>query len=178
MEVLYSEVFVSIHTIRNAESSVARWMEQRPVEEVDLPLQFASAWLMPQPAGVVGVISPWNYPIFLFMGPLTPALWRQATACTLEAQRVYTPATSALLAEMIAETFSPDHVSVVQGGPDTGVAFSRLPFDHLLFTGSTAIGRKVMQAAAEAHLTPVTLELGGKSPRLDRARRQPEASRR
>jgi aldehyde dehydrogenase (NAD+)/coniferyl-aldehyde dehydrogenase len=77
----------------------------------------------------------------------------------------FTPSTSALLAELIAETFSPDHVSVVQGGPDVADAFSRLPFDHLLFTGSTEIGRKVMQAAA-ANLTPVTLELGGKSPAL------------
>lgn len=161
-EVLYSEVYVSIHTIRNAESSVARWMEERPVE-VDWPLQFASAWLMPQPAGVIGVISPWNYPIFLFMGPLAGAL--AAGNRVLLKPSEFTPATSALLAEMIAETFAPDHVSVVQGGPDVGIAFSRLPFDHLLFTGSTAIGRKVMQAAAE-NLTPVTLELGGKSPVL------------
>jgi coniferyl-aldehyde dehydrogenase len=161
-EVLYSEVFVSVHTIRNAESSVGRWMERRPVE-VDLPLQFASAWLMPQPVGVVGVIAPWNYPIFLSMGPLAGAL--AAGNRVLLKPSELTPATSALLAEFIAETFEPDHVSVGQGGPDTGIAFSRLPFDHLLFTGSTAIGRKVMQAAAE-NLTPVTLELGGKSPAL------------
>ena len=162
LEVLYSEVFVSVHALRNAEDNVARWMERREVE-VDMPLQFASAWIMPQPVGVVGVIAPWNYPIFLAMGPLAGAL--AAGNRVLLKPSEFTPATSALLAELIAETFSPDHVAVVQGGADMGVAFSRLPFDHLLFTGSTAVGRKVMQAAAE-NLTPVTLELGGKSPAL------------
>ena len=138
-EVLYSEVFVSVHSIRNAESSVARWMERRPVE-VDMPLQFASAWLMPQPVGVVGVIVPWNYPIFLSLGPLAGAL-AAGNRVFLKPSTEFTPATSALLAEFIAETFSPDHVSVIQGGPEMGIAFSRLPFDHLLFTGSTAVGR-------------------------------------
>ena len=162
LEVLYSEVFVAVHALRNAESNVANWMERRPVE-VDWPLQVASAWIMPQPVGVVGVISPWNYPIFLTIAPLAGAL--AAGNRVLLKPSEFTPATSVLFAELIAETFSPDHVAVVQGGAETGIAFSGLPFDHLLFTGSTAVGRKVMQAAA-ANLTPVTLELGGKSPAL------------
>lgn len=162
MEVLYSEVFVSVHSLRNAESNVARWMERREVE-VDLPLQFGSAWVMPQPLGVIGVISPWNYPIFLTMGPLAGAL--AAGNRVMIKPSEFTSATSALLGDFIAEVFPPDLVTVIQGGADTGIAFSKLPFDHLLFTGSTAVGRKVMQAAAE-NLTPVTLELGGKSPAL------------
>jgi aldehyde dehydrogenase (NAD+)/coniferyl-aldehyde dehydrogenase len=97
------------------------------------------------------------------MGPLAGAL--AAGNRVLLKPSEFTPATSALLADLIGETFSHDHVSVVQGGPEMGIAFSRQPFDHLLFTGSTAVGRKVMQAAAE-NLTPVTLELGGKSPAL------------
>ena len=162
LEVLYSEVFVSVHALRNAERNVADWMERRHVD-LDWPLQVASAWVMPQPVGVVGIISPWNYPIFLAMGPLAGAL--AAGNRILLKPSELTPATSALLAELIRETFEPDHVSVVLGGPETGIAFSGMPFDHLLFTGSTAVGRKVMQAAA-ANLTPVTLELGGKSPAL------------
>lgn len=162
LEVLFSEVFVSVHALKNAESNVANWMERRPVE-VDWLLQFASACIMPQPVGVVGIISPWNYPIFLTIGPLAGAL--AAGNRVLLKPSEFTPATSALFAELVAETFSSDHVSVVQGGAEDGAAFSRLPFDHLLFTGSTAVGRKVMQAAAE-NLTPVTLELGGKSPAL------------
>ena len=162
LEVLYSEVFVSVHALRNAEANVGRWMQRREVD-VDLPLQFGSAWVMPQPVGVVGVISPWNYPIYLAMGPLAGAL--AAGNRVMLKPSEFTPATSALLAEVIGATFAPDHVAVVQGGVETGMEFSRLAFDHLLFTGSTAVGRKVMQAAAP-NLTPVTLELGGKSPAL------------
>ena len=162
LEVLFSEVFVSVHALKNAERNLAQWMERRPVE-VDWPLQVASAWIMPQPVGVVGIISPWNYPVFLTVGPLAGAL--AAGNRVLLKPSELTPATSALFAELIAETFARDHVSVVQGGIEEGIAFSRLPFDHLLFTGSTAVGRQIMQAAA-ANLTPVTLELGGKSPAL------------
>ena len=161
-EVLFSEVFVSVQALKNAEVSVGEWMERRPVE-VDLPLQFASAYVMPQPVGVLGVIAPWNYPIFLAMGPLAGAL--AAGNRILLKPSEFTPATSALMRELIVETFPPNHVSVVLGGAEQGEAFSRLPFDHLLFTGSTAVGKKVMAAAAE-NLTPVTLELGGKSPAL------------
>jgi coniferyl-aldehyde dehydrogenase len=162
IEVLYSEIFVSVNALRHAERNVGDWMQPRRVE-LDWPLQPASAYVLPQPAGIVGVISPWNYPIFLTFSPLASAL--AAGNRVLLKPSEFTPETSALLEQMLGEVFPPDHVGVVQGGADVGIAFSGLPFDHLLFTGSTEVGRKVMQAAA-ANLTPVTLELGGKSPAL------------
>ena len=126
-------------------------------------MQMARAYVMPQPLGVIGIIAPWNYPLFLTMGPLAAAL--AAGNRVMIKPSEHTPRTSALLATLIAETFPPDHVTVVQGDSGVAQAFAALPFDHLLFTGSTAVGRDVMRAAS-AHLTPVTLELGGKSPAL------------
>ncbi len=114
-----------------------------------------------QPLGIIGIISPWNYPLYLAIGPLTAALAAGNRAMVKPSE--LTPKTSALLAELIAKTFPPEQVTVCTGGPEVAQAFSALPFDHLLFTGSTAVGRLVMRAASE-HLVPVTLELGGKSP--------------
>jgi aldehyde dehydrogenase (NAD+)/coniferyl-aldehyde dehydrogenase len=111
----------------------------------------------------VGIIAPWNYPVFLTVGPLAAAL--AAGNRVMMKLSEYTPRTSALLAEIITETFPPDQVMVIQGDSDVGRGFAALPFDHLLFTGSTAVGREVMRAASE-NLTPVTLELGGKSPAI------------
>ena len=134
----------------------------RPVR-VHTPMQLkpARAWIQRQPLGVVGVISPWNYPLQLSLGPAATAL-AAGNRVMLKPSEL-TPRTSALLAERVAEAFAPEEFAVVQG--DAGVAsqFAALPFDHLFFTGSTAVGRKVAQAAA-ANLTPTTLELGGKSP--------------
>jgi len=123
--------------------------------------QFASARVDYQPLGVVGVMSPWNYPISLALMPLATAL-AAGNRVMLKPSEL-TPRTSALLAELLADTFAPDQVSVVTGDAEVGAAFSRLAFDHLLFTGSTPVGRSVMRAAAD-NLVPVTLELGGKSP--------------
>ena len=162
MEVLYSEMFVSVHALRHAAAHVDDWMQERPAS-LDWPLQPARAYVMPQPAGVVGVISSWNYPIFVSLAPMAGAL--AAGNRILLKPSEHTPRTSALLATMIAETFSADHVSVCQGDAETGKAFASLPFDHLIFTGSTAVGKQIMRAAAE-NLTPLTLELGGKSPAL------------
>jgi len=161
-EVMFSEIYVSVNSIRHARRNVQRWMRRRP-RPVAWPMQIARAFVMAQPLGVVGIIAPWNYPVFLSMGPLAAAL--AAGNRIMLKPSEYTPRTSALLAEMISETFSPDHVTVVAGDSDVGRAFAALPFDHLLFTGSTAVGRDVMRAASE-HLTPVTLELGGKSPAI------------
>lgn len=161
-EVLFSEVFTALHTLRDAVRNVASWMEDRPVP-VEWPLLFASAWVMPQPLGVTGIVSPWNYPIYLTLGPLAGAL--AAGNRVLIKPSEFTPATSSLLANLIAGCFAPDHVAVIQGDAATAADFVQLPFDHLLFTGSTTTGRQVARAAAE-NLTPVTLELGGKSPVL------------
>ena len=128
-------------------------------------LQPARAFLQRQPLGVVGVVSPWNYPVQLALGPIITALGAGNRVMLKPSE--LTPETSALMARLMARTFAPDEVCVVEGGGvnDTEIAveFSSLPFDHLFFTGSTAVGRIVARAAA-ANLTPTTLELGGKSP--------------
>jgi acyl-CoA reductase-like NAD-dependent aldehyde dehydrogenase len=113
--------------------------------------------------GVVGVISPWNYPLQLALTPVIGAL--AAGNRVLLKPSELTPATSALLRQLISNYFREDELAVVLGDATVGQAFSALPWDHLFFTGSTAVGRAVAQAAA-ANLTPVTLELGGKSPAL------------
>ncbi|MBS0226430.1 MAG: coniferyl aldehyde dehydrogenase [Proteobacteria bacterium] len=114
-----------------------------------------------QPLGVVGVISPWNYPVNLALLPLSAAI--AAGNHVMLKPSEHTPRTSEELKSLLEDVFPPDRVATVLGGPEVAAAFSALPFDHLFFTGSTSVGRKVMQAAA-ANLTPVTLELGGKSP--------------
>src|SRR5580704_8502919 len=161
-EVLFSEIYVAVNAIRHARSKVKRWMAPRP-RHVGWPLQPAQAWVLPQPLGVAGIIVPWNYPVFLSMAPLAGAL--AAGNRVMLKPSEFTPETSALLARIISETFAPDLVAVALGDSTVGRAFAQLPFDHLLFTGATSVGRDVMRAAAE-HLTPVTLELGGKSPAL------------
>ncbi|MBN8886085.1 MAG: coniferyl aldehyde dehydrogenase [Rudaea sp.] len=114
-----------------------------------------------QPLGVVGVISPWNYPVNLALLPLSAAI--AAGNHVMLKPSEHTPRTSEELKALLDEVFPADRVATVLGGPDVAAAFSALPFDHLFFTGSTTVGRRVMQAAAQ-NLTPVTLELGGKSP--------------
>ena len=116
-----------------------------------------------QPLGVVGVLVPWNYPLFLSLGPLIGAL--AAGNRVMIKMSEHTPRTAQLLKELLAKVFAEDLVALVQGEAEVAIAFSQLAFDHLLFTGSTQVGRQVMQAAAQ-NLTPVTLELGGKSPTI------------
>jgi coniferyl-aldehyde dehydrogenase len=139
---------------------LATWM--KPVRvRTPIYLQPSRAFLQRQPLGVVGVISPWNYPVQLALGPVITAL-AAGNRVMLKPSEL-TPATSALMARLIAQSFAPDELCVVQGDGEVAAAFAALPFDHLFFTGSTAVGRKVAAAAA-ANLTPTTLELGGKSP--------------
>ena len=137
-----------------------RWMrpERRAVGWKFWP---ASAEVRFEPVGVVGVIAPWNYPVNLALIPLATAIAAGNHVYLKPSE--HTPRTSELLRELLAEVFPPDRVAVALGGVETASAFSALPFDHLLYTGSTAVGRKVMAAAAP-NLTPLTLELGGKSP--------------
>lgn len=161
-EVCYSEIFVSLQSLRHARRHVRHWMKSRRAP-VGMALQRARAWVMPQPVGVVGIVVPWNYPLFLTMGPIAGAL--AAGNRVMLKLPEYTPSTSSVLARLFADCFSPDLVTVVEGDAEVAKAFVRLPFGHLLFTGSTAVGRQVMRAAAD-NLTPVTLELGGKSPVL------------
>jgi coniferyl-aldehyde dehydrogenase len=156
------EVFPSISGIRYALKHLRRWMrpQRRWAGQWFLP---ARTELRPQPLGVVGVITPWNYPLYLAIGPITDAL--AAGNRVMVKMPEGTPRFSALFAELVTKYFHADEVVAVNGGPDVAKSFTTLPFDHLLFTGSTAIGREVMRAAA-ANLIPVTLELGGKSPAI------------
>jgi coniferyl-aldehyde dehydrogenase len=155
-----ADLFVLRTLLAGLLKNLARWM--KPVRvRTPLYLQPARAFLLRQPLGVVGVISPWNYPVQLALGPVITAL-AAGNRVMLKPSEL-TPRTSALLAELIGQSFLPDELCVVQGEGDVAAAFAGLPFDHLFFTGSTAVGRKVAAAAA-ANLTPTTLELGGKSP--------------
>jgi coniferyl-aldehyde dehydrogenase len=128
---------------------------------VALNFQPASNRIEIQPLGVVGIVAPWNYPIFLTLGPLVDVLAAGNRAMIKPSE--YTPATSRLLAELLGAAFPVEEVAVIEGDASVAQAFTALPFDHVLFTGSTSVGRAVMRAAAE-NLVPVTLELGGKSP--------------
>ena len=123
----------------------------------------ARAYVQLQPKGVVGNIVPWNFPFDLSVGPLTEML--AAGNRVIIKPSEYTPACATLLAEMIAATYPQDLVHVVVGDRELAEAFSAMPWDHLLYTGSPAVGRLVMAAAAK-NLTPVTLELGGKCPAI------------
>lgn len=156
------ELFPSLEAIRHARRHLKRWMrpEGRAVSLWFRPGRARVVW---QPLGVVGIIVPWNYPLFLSLAPLAAAL--AAGNRVMVKMSELTPRTGEVLARLLRAVFPEDLVAVVNG--DAGVAreFSALPFDHLLFTGSTAVGREVMRAAA-ANLTPVTLELGGKSPAI------------
>lgn len=134
-------------------------------QRVKAPLQLenfpSEAVVYPEPLGVVLIIAPWNYPFNLLISPLVAAI--AAGNCAMLKPSELAPHTSAVIARMIAKTFDPEFVAVVEGGVDVSQALLNEKFDHLFFTGGTAIGKVVMEAAAK-HLTPVTLELGGKSP--------------
>ncbi|HEY8877403.1 MAG TPA: coniferyl aldehyde dehydrogenase [Roseateles sp.] len=159
-ESLLADIFTVEAGAKHALRHLRRWMKPR---RVSTPLHFQPARnaLMRQPLGVVGIVSPWNYPYYLAMEPAVAAL--AAGNRVLIKPSELTPATSELMARIVAEHFKPEEMQVITGDAEVGKAFVGLPFDHLFFTGSTAVGRLVAQAAAK-NLTPVTLELGGKSP--------------
>ncbi len=159
-ETRLAEIMPSLQGIHYASSRIKKWMKPSR-RSVGMAFQPAAAKVIYQPLGVVGVIVPWNYPLFLAMGPLVGAL--AAGNRVMIKMSESTPATSQLVKDLLGKIFPEDLVSVALGEAEVGVAFSKLAFDHLLFTGATSIGKHVMRAAAE-NLTPVTLELGGKSP--------------
>ncbi|MHA6492012.1 coniferyl aldehyde dehydrogenase [Pseudomonas borbori] len=161
-ETLIAEIMPSLHGIHYATKRIKKWMKPSR-RSVGMQFMPASAKVIYQPLGVVGVIVPWNYPLFLAIGPLVGAL--SAGNRVMIKMSESTPAASQLIKDLLAKVFPEDLVTVVLGEAEVGMAFSKLPFDHLLFTGATSIGKHVMRAAAE-NLTPVTLELGGKSPAI------------
>jgi acyl-CoA reductase-like NAD-dependent aldehyde dehydrogenase len=161
-ETRMAEIVPVLTIITDALKHVATWMapERRGRSVLFWPARNKVVW---QPKGVVLIISPWNYPVDLAIAPLAAAL-AAGNRVILKPSEM-TPRTSAALERRLEETLGSDRVTVATGGPEVAEALCRLPFDHILFTGSTGVGRKVMAAAA-ANLTPVTLELGGKSPAI------------
>lgn len=156
------EIAPLMASLRHTRWHLRSWMRpERRASSVEF-LQLSN-WVEYQPLGVVGIMVPWNYPLLLALGPLVDVIASGNRAMIKPSELL--PATSALLKRLVGEYFNPEEVAVIEGGVDVAAAFSALPFDHLLFTGSTSVGRKVMAAAAQ-NLTPVTLELGGKSPTL------------
>ena len=161
-ETAMAEVYFTVSAIKYIKKHLKSWMKPQS-RHVGLVFKPATNKVQHQALGVVGVIAPWNYPFQLSLTPLVTAV--AAGNRVLLKPSELTPKTAETITNMLAEVIAPTIVDVVNGGTDVGVAFSRLPFDHLFFTGSTQVGRHVMRAAAE-NLTPVTLELGGKSPTI------------
>ena len=161
---LLTDVFGSIETLKFAKKHLRSWMrpeKRRP--NFPLGLLGAKAEVQFQPKGVVGVISPWNFPVNLTFTPLA-GVFAAGNRVMIKPSE-FTPATSELMARMFRLAFDETEAAVITGGAAVGEAFSRQPFDHLLFTGATSIAYHVMRAAAE-NLVPLTLELGGKSPTI------------
>lgn len=156
------EIFPLVDEIRFAKRNLRRWMK---THSASTNWQFlpGRTKIIYQPLGVVGVIGAWNYPVLLTLSPLVNAI--AAGNHVMVKPSEHAPATAAAIRQMISEAFPEEYLAVVTGGREVASAFAALPFDHLLFTGSECTGKLVMKAAAE-NLTPVTLELGGKSPAL------------
>lgn len=161
-ETILAEVFPLLEAIEYSKARIKKWMKAQK-RKVPMTLQPASVKVMYQPLGVIGIVVPWNFPLFLGLSPLVSALAAGNRAMIKMSE--FAPQTAALVQDIMAKTFHGDEVSVFTGEVDVSTAFTKLPFDHLVFTGATPVGKIVMRAAAE-HLTPVTLELGGKSPTI------------
>jgi len=159
---MLTDIAASVAPLKHAIKGIDGWA-RRDNRSVQFPLGLlgARAWVDYQPKGVIGVIAPWNFPVQLVMAPLAGvfAAGNRAMVKTSE----FTAVTAALFEELGPKYFAVEELAFVSGGPDVGKAFAELPFDHLLFTGATSIGKHILHAAAD-NLTPVTLELGGKSP--------------
>ncbi len=161
-ETILLEIFVLIDEIRHTKRHLYKWMKPKSV----MPnWQFlpGGAKFIYQPLGVVGVLGAWNYQLLLTLSPLIGAL--SAGNHVMLKPSELAPITAELMRSMIADLYPEDYVTVITGGVEVAGEFSSLPFDHMIFTGSTRVGRIIMRNASE-HLTPVTLELGGKSPAL------------
>jgi acyl-CoA reductase-like NAD-dependent aldehyde dehydrogenase len=160
LETDFADIVSCYTEIKDYLDNGEKWMRRRKVS-IELAQKPGRGEIIPQPLGIVGVIVPWNYPLFLAVSPMIGAI--AAGNRVMVKMSEYTPRFSALFRNMMAETFSAEDVFVATGGVNVAQAFSSLPFDHLLFTGSTSVAKHIMRAASE-NLVPVTLELGGKSP--------------
>jgi coniferyl-aldehyde dehydrogenase len=158
----FTDIVTSISALKNAKKHLRKWMkpEKRGIE-FPFGLLGAKNEIRYQPKGVVGIVAPWNFPVAMVFAPLAGILAAGNRAMVKPSE--FTPKTSKLMEELVHQYFEPDVMRVFNGEAEVGAEFTALPFDHIIFTGSTGVGRHVMRAAAE-NLTPVTLELGGKSP--------------
>lgn len=157
---LISDIMPVVNNINYSLKNLKKWLKPSR-RHAGILLAPAQVKVHYQPLGVIGIIVPWNFPVMLSIGPLVTAIAAGNHAMLKLSE--FTPATNSVIKQLLAEVFDESHVAVVEGEADVAAQFSALPFDHLLFTGSTTVGRHVMRAAAN-NLTPVTLELGGKSP--------------
>ena len=158
----FTDVASSISALKYSKKNLGKWV--RPSKRsVEFPLGLlgSKARVEFQPKGVVGVISPWNFPVNLTFTPLA-GIFAAGNRAMIKPSE-FTEATSELMKQMFAKAFTEDEVAVITGGPDVGAEFTKLAFDHMIFTGATSIAKHVMRAAAD-NLVPLTLELGGKSP--------------
>lgn len=159
-----ADIAVSISALKHAKKNLGRWMKpERRGVEFPMGLLGGKARVEFQPKGVVGLIAPWNFPVGMVFTPLAGIL--AAGNRVMIKPSEFTEQTSALMQQMFAADFDPEEATVITGGPETGAAFTKLPFDHIIFTGAGSVARHIMRAAAE-NLVPLTLELGGKSPAI------------
>jgi coniferyl-aldehyde dehydrogenase len=159
---LMSDIYATIECLKHSKKHVKKWMKaEKRSAPFPMNLMGAKARVEFQPRGVVGIIGTWNFPLNTVFSPLAGVL-AAGNRAMIKCSEV-TPKTGELLATLTAKYFSSDEIAVFNGGPDVGAQFSALPFDHIIFTGATSIARHILRAASD-NLTPVTLELGGKSP--------------
>lgn len=159
---LFTDIAASIGPLKHAQANLRKWMRpEKRKATFPLNLLGAKARIEYQPLGVVGVISPWNFPVNLTFAPLA-GIFAAGNRAMIKPSE-FTEQTSELLVRMFTQVFSDEEIVVCTGGPEIGAEFSSLAFDHMIFTGATSVGRHVMRAAAD-NLVPLTLELGGKSP--------------
>ncbi len=161
---LMTDINPSLSALKGARKHFESWARGKKRQPLfPLGLLGAKAEVRFQPKGVVGIVAPWNYPVGMVMTPMADIL--AAGNRVMIKPSEFTERTSALFEQLVPHYFAPEEMAVFTGGPEVGQAFSRLPFDHMIFTGATSVGRHIMRAAAE-NLVPVTLELGGKSPTI------------
>jgi coniferyl-aldehyde dehydrogenase len=163
-QTLLTDIMPSISALKHARKHFESWAKgEKRKPTFPLGLLGARANVNYQPKGVVGVVAPWNFPVGMVMVPLAGILAAGNRAMIKPSE--FTEGVSALFAELVPQYFAVEEMAVFIGGADVGMAFSKLAFDHLIFTGATSVGRHIMRAAAD-NLVPVTLELGGKSPTI------------
>ncbi len=161
-QTLMTDIMPSVGALKHAKKHLEAWSrDEKRKAMFPLPLLGAKARVVYQPKGVVGVIAPWNFPVGMVMVPMAGILAAGNRAMIKPSE--FTERVAEVFAEIVPQYFAEEEMTVFTGGVDVGTAFSKLAFDHLIFTGATSVGKHIMRAAAE-NLVPVTLELGGKSP--------------